>query len=182
MSQSRSRLKIIVELHSQCNSDRCGVRSTNIVALYHESGMKLPLVLLCLCSLTVARNPERILRKRHLGSRSKSQRYQRCVIYHFFTDDCRQLRVEILVSPIVAKREIRALELQWEFAPNQPGDWIGLFGTDPLANRPKLPEVLWAVGVVQEHGWTKTPVLEEHSEPADLGYRVGCWLIKVDLT
>lgn len=82
--------------------------------------------------------------------------------------------MEILVSPLVGKGVLRRLELQWEYAPAQSGDWIGVFATDPLDPRyyGNLPPLLDAISINEPDGWANTTVFENHIDPEYLGFHV----------
>ncbi|EEB10038.1 conserved hypothetical protein [Pediculus humanus corporis] len=79
-----------------------------------------------------------------------------------------ELHIEILVSALGKAGAVRRLEIQWEYAPNNPGDWIGLFNSDPLNYNDNLLEVLPVTSI---HGWTNTSIFENHLEPSKLGYQ-----------
>lgn len=91
-----------------------------------------------------------------------------------FSDGCQRLHLEILVSPLVKRGIVRRLEVQWEYAPNNPGDWIGLFRSDPLENTSGKGYLapIEKVHVTRVHGWANTSIFEEHVEPENLGFHV----------
>ncbi|KAK6625146.1 hypothetical protein RUM43_005437 [Polyplax serrata] len=118
------------------------------------------LSLLCMLLCTLVDHGESALRKRDLGVR----------------DGCQRLHLEILVSPLVKRGIVRRLEVQWEYAPNNPGDWIGLFRSDPLENTNGKGYLapIEKIHVTRVHGWANTSIFEEHVEPENLGFHGRC--------
>lgn len=71
--------------------------------------------------------------------------------------DCTELRTGITVSSLVDEAPLRPLEVWWECASPQQGDWLGLFPADPTGVQP-LPAPLASVSVDEVDGWWDTGV------------------------
>nr|ATU82508.1 venom phospholipase C [Lethocerus distinctifemur] len=74
---------------------------------------------------------------------------------------CRKPFVEILVSPIASKKEVRMMELSWYVEEGlEPGDWVGLHVGDPDTFRP----LFWAY-ITEPKGWLSTGIQENRTMP-----------------
>ncbi|KAL1131867.1 hypothetical protein AAG570_011478, partial [Ranatra chinensis] len=76
---------------------------------------------------------------------------------------CSKPYIDVLVSPIVSRKEVRRLELSWKVEVVEPGDWVGLFLGEPRSLGSGKP-LFWSY-VNQTEGWIDTALQENRTLP-----------------
>ena len=94
-----------------------------------------------------------------------------CVLLTESSDECKELRVSIIVSSLNTNSLPRQLIVSWENASPAQGDWIGLFDNDP-SNSTDNP--LHRVMPDTTSGWIQTDVHETPTSSGDLGFTKKC--------
>ncbi|KAF4518530.1 hypothetical protein B566_EDAN004274 [Ephemera danica] len=85
------------------------------------------------------------------------------------------LRVHLTVSPLVDGL-VRQLELYWTGATPQPGDWVGLFSSDPAGAVPLPPSLAVVDPAGNCEGWERTVITEQGrvNNSIQLGFQPRC--------